>query len=165
MWRNTPTPNLHIEDFILAVKGSRVVGCLAIWDQTPFKQTVARGYSGWMAHGRPLINLLACFVDLPYLPPVGAPISYCYISHLAIDDDDPRVFTSLLRAAYNATHRRGFNYFMIGLAEADPLRAVLIKNYLHITYPSQVYLMAWDDGLEAVAQVDGRIPGLEIAIL
>jgi hypothetical protein len=42
---------------------------------------------------------------------------------------------------------------------------VLTKNYLHITYPSQIYLMAWDDGLEAVTQIDGRTPGLEIAIL
>ena len=159
------TPNLHPEDFLLVVSGSRVLGCLALWDQTPFKQTVVRGYSGGMAFWRPAINLLARFVDLPHLPQVGAPFPYCYASHLAIDHDDPRVFASLLCAAYNETHRRGYNYFMLGLAETNPLRPLLTRKYLHITYPSRIYLMAWDDGLEAVARIDERVPGLEIAEL
>jgi hypothetical protein len=161
----TETPNLHPENFLLAVSGSQVLGCLALWDQTPFKQTVVRGYQGNMARWRTTINLLARFIDIPHLPPVGTPLSYCFASHLAIDDDDPRIFQSLLREAYNETIRRGFDYFMIGLAEMNPLRAVLTKSYLHITYPSQIYLMAWDDGIEAIAQLDGRMPGLEIAVL
>ena len=162
---SSQTPILHPEDFLLAVRGSQVLGCLALWDQTPFKQTVVRGYQGKMARWRSAINILAHFLDIPHLPPVGASLSYCFVSHLAVDDDDPRVFQCLLRAAYNETLRRGFDYFLIGLAEFNPLRAVLTKSYLHITYPSQVYLMAWEDGLEAVAQVDGRVPGLEIAKL
>ena len=159
------TPNLHPEDFLLAVHGSRVVGCLALWNQTPFKQTVVRAYQGNTAHWRSTINALARFVDIPRLPPIGEPLSYCFVSHLAIDNDDPRIFQSLLRAVYNETIRRGFDYFMFGLAELNPLRPVLTKSYLHITYPSQVYLMAWDDGMEAIRQVDGRAPGLEIAKL
>jgi len=159
------TPNLHPEDFLLAVRGSHVLGCLALWDQTPFKQTVVRGYQGDMARWRSLINVLARFVDVPHLPPVGTSLSYCFASHLAIDNDDPRIFQSLLRAAYNETLRRGCDYFMIGLAELNPLRAILTKSYLHITYPSQIYLMAWDDGMEAIAQIDRRVLGLEIAVL
>ena len=54
---------------------------------------------------------------------------------------------------------------MIGLSEANPLRPLLTRNYLHITYPSQLYLVAWEDGLDAAAQVDRRLPGLEIAVL
>ena len=159
------TPNLHPEDFLLAVYGSRVVGCLAVWDQTPFKQTMVRGYSGKMARWRPLINLLARVIDVPYLPEINAAFPYCYACHLAIDDDDPHLFCRLLRAACNETVRRGFNYFMIGLSEANPLRPLLTRNYLHITYPSQLYLVAWEDGLDAAAQVDRRLPGLEIAVL
>lgn len=159
------TPNLHPEDFLLAVSGGRVLGCLALWDQTPFKQTVVRGYQGNLAHWHSTINFLARFIDIPHLPQVGTPLSYCFASHLAIDNDDPRIFQSLLRGAYNESLRRGFDYFTIGLAESNPLRAVLTKSYLHITYPSQIYLMAWDDGMEAIAQVDGRVPGLEIALL
>jgi hypothetical protein len=54
---------------------------------------------------------------------------------------------------------------MIGLSEANPLRPVLTRSYLHITYASQLYLVAWEDGLEAIGRVDGRVPGLEIAVL
>ena len=161
----TRTPNLRPEDFLVALSGSRVLGCLALWDQTSFKQTVVRGYSGGMARMRPLINWLARFIDLPHLPKMGEQIPYCFASHLAIDHDDAGVFASLLRAAYNGTIRKGFHYFMLGLAESHPFRPLLTRNYLHITYSSQIYLMAWDDGLDAVARVDNRIPGLEIAVL
>ncbi len=159
------TPNLNPQDFFLVADGSQVVGCLALWDQTPFKQTVIRGYSGVMRPARRWINLLSRFVDFPSLPPIGTHLHSCYASHLAIDHDEPRIFASLLRAIYNETARRGFDYFMIGLSDVNPLCPVLSKNYLHITYPSQLYLMAWDDGLDAIAQVDGRVPGIEIAIL
>lgn len=170
-WRSTnlftadQTPNLRPEDFLLVLNGSHVTGCLALWDQTPFKQTVVHGYHGGMMRWRPVINLLSRFVDVPYLPPIGTSIQYCFASHLAVDRDDPNVFAVLLRAAYNAAHQRGCNYFMLGMSGDNPLRRVLVKNYLHITYPSQIYLMGWDDGLEAIKQVDNRVPGLEIAVL
>jgi hypothetical protein len=159
------TPNLTPQDFFLAVDGSQVAGCLALWDQTSFKQTVVRGYSGMMARARPWINLLARFVDFPFLPQIGTRLHHCYASHLAVDHDEPQIFASLLRAIYNETARRGFDYFIMGLSAANPLRPVLSKNYLHLTYPSQLYLMAWEDGLDAIAQVDGRVPGIEIAVL
>jgi hypothetical protein len=144
---------------------SRVVGCLAVWDQTPFKQTIVRGYSGNMARWRPVINRLARWIDVPYLPEINAPFPYCYASHIAIDQDDQQIFASLLRAASNETVRRGFKYFMIGLSASNSLRPVLTRNYLHITYASQIYLVAWEDGLDAIGRVDGRVPGLEIAVL
>ena len=159
------TPNLYPGNFSLAFNDSSVVGCLALWDQTPFKQTIVRGYSGSMARSRPLINLLSHFIDVPYLPRLNTSLQYCYASHLAIDNDNMQIFSSLLRAVCNETVRRGFNYFMIGLSESNPLRPVLTRNYLHITYPSRIYLMAWNDGLDAMARVDTRVPGLEIAVL
>jgi hypothetical protein len=161
----TQTPNLHPADFSLLVRGSRVCGCLAVWDQTPFKQTVVRGYAGRLARWRPLINLLAHVAEIPRLPPVNAPLRYAYASHLALDGDDPQLFAALLRAVYNATLRRGFNYFVLGLSEAHPLRPVLTRSYRHIAYTSQMYLMAWEDGLDAVRRVDGRVPGPEVALL
>jgi hypothetical protein len=40
-----------------------------------------------------------------------------------------------------------------------------VKPYWPIVYESQVYLAAWEDGYEAVRQVDARPSGLEIALL
>jgi hypothetical protein len=80
-----------------------------------------------------------------------------------VDDDDPRVFAALLAAVYNAALARGCSYFMLGLSEANPLRPVLTRAYRHVAYPSRLYLVAWEDGLEAIEQVDGRVPAPEVA--
>ena len=149
----------------MARAGSRVVGCLALWDQMPFKQTLVRGYGGSLAHWRPLISGLSRWVGLPYLPAVNTPLRSCYASHLAIDEDNPQIFSALLRAVCNETVRRGFHYLLLGLSETNPLRPLVTRRYLHLTYLSQLYLVAWEDGLQAVEQVDRRVPGLEIAVL
>jgi hypothetical protein len=54
---------------------------------------------------------------------------------------------------------------MIGLAESNPLREI-VKAYRPLTYISQLYLVTWDDALDAIARVDRHlIPALEIAML
>jgi len=159
------TPNLEPNDFFIAVQDSRVVGCLSMWDQTPFKQTVARGYSGIYARWRKPINWLAKLIGLPNLPEVGTSIAHCYASHLAVDNNDPAVFSALLRELYCSARLSGFNYFLLGLSETNPLRKVVKKSYLPIIYLSQLYLVAWEDGIDTIKQVDGRLPGPEIAVL
>ena len=165
LFTSEATPGLQPEDFFVISNDGRVAGCLALWNQTGYKQMVVRGYGGNLARWRWAVNLLAKVVDVPSLPQVGSPVQSCFASHLAIDDNDRPVFSALLRAVYNETIQRKMNYFTIGISAADPLRKLLTKSYLHITYPSQLYLVGWDEGLEAIRQVDGRIPGIEIAIL
>jgi hypothetical protein len=75
------------------------------------------------------------------------------------------VFAALLRALYNHAVARAYSYVMLGLAENHPLSPVVIASYQHVKYVSQLYLAAWEDGFDAVAQVDHRLSGLEIALL
>jgi len=157
--------NLTPADFLLVLDGERVVGCLACWDQNAFKQTVVRGYSGGIARWRKLLNAFSRFGGWPYLPNPNTPLRHSYASHLSIDDDDPIVFAVLLRALHNHTLEHGYSYFMIGLAESNPLRSV-VEAYRPFTYISQLYLVMWEDGLDAIAKVDRHlIPALEIAML
>ncbi len=156
--------DLSPADFVLALDGERVVGCLALWDQSAFKQTVVRGYSETLARWHKWINVFARFGFFPYLPEPNTHLRHSYASHLAIDDDDPAIFAALLRALYNHNLERGFSYFMLGLAEANPFREA-VKAYRPLTYISQIYLVTWEDGLNAVSQVDTRLPAPEIAIL
>jgi hypothetical protein len=137
---------------------------MALWDQNAFKQTVVRGYTGLLKRFRKTINLFSPLGGWPSLPEVGARLNQCFAAFVAIDDDNPVVFAPLLRAVYNEAARRGYSYLLLGLAEADPLRSVA-AGYRPIEYISQVYLAAWDDGLDEIAKVDGRLPGLEIAVL
>ena len=157
--------DLNPADFFLALDGERVVGCLACWDQNAFKQTVVRGYSGGIARWRKLLNAFSRLGSWPYLPEPNTPLRHSYASHPAIDNDDPIVFAALLRALHNHTFERGYSYFVIGLAESNPMRSV-VEAYRPFTYISQLYLVTWDDGLDAIATVDRQlIPALEIALL
>jgi hypothetical protein len=159
------TSNLTPSDFFLALDGTRLVGCLACWDQTAFKQTVVRGYSGAIARWRGLINMLSRLGGWPYLPEPNVQLCHSYASHLAIEGDDPAVFGALLRAVYNHNLERGYRYFMIGLAESNPLREML-KSYRPLTYISRLYLVAWDGKSSALRDPDARlIPSPEIALL
>jgi hypothetical protein len=101
----------------------------------------------------------------PVLPSPHEPFHYSYASQLAVDDDNHQIFASLLRAVYNHATNQGNSYFMIGLSEASPFLPIVTASYRHIKYTSQLYLVAWDDGLEDISRVDNRVPGMEIAIL
>jgi hypothetical protein len=74
------------------------------------------------------------------------------------------VFAALLRALYNQGVERGDRYLVLGLGEGDPLGAAL-RPYRSLPYASQLYLAAWEDGEAAVAALDGRVPGPEVAVL
>jgi len=158
------TSNLSPADFFIALDGGRVTGCLACWDQTAFKQTVVRGYSGSIARWRKLLNVFSSFGGWPHLPEPNTPLRHSYASHLAIDNDDPEVFPALLRELYNYNLERSYRYFMIGLAQSSPLRSV-VEGYRPLTYVSQLYLVGWEDGQDAIARVDERVPAPEIAVL
>jgi hypothetical protein len=158
------TPGLMIEDFFLVLDGNHVTGCLALWDQNSFKQVVVRGYSGALGRFRKIINWLAPLGGWPSLPATGTHLNQCYACFLAIDGNDPAIFAMLLRALHNEAARRGYSYLLLGLTESDPLCRIA-QAYRPLTYTSQVYLAAWDDGLAALAAVDRRAPALEVALL
>lgn len=158
------TPGLSVDDFFLALDGEHVAGCLALWDQNACKQTVVRGYGGSMARFRHLINTFAPLAGWPSLPEPGTRLNQAYACFAAVDDHEPGVFAALLRAIYNEAVRRGYDTLLIGMAEADPFSRVAGR-YRPLVYASQIYLAAWQDGLDEISKVDGRLPALEIALL
>jgi len=155
--------NFSPTDFFLAIEGDYVLGCLACWNQSAFKQTVVRGYSGALRRWRKTLNFVSRFGFVPYLPEPNTPLRHSYACHLAIDHDERVVFEALLRKIYNYNLEQNYSYFMIGLAESNPLRDV-VEAYRPLTYISQIYLVNWDDD-DLLAKIDGPIPGLEIALL
>ena len=159
------TPDLAAEDFFSAMDGERVVGCLALWDQSSFKQAVVRGYSGRLARWRRLMNVGASIAALPTLPPANTPIRHCYASHLAVEDDNPDIFAGLVRNVYNCAVDRGYSYCMLGLSDNHPLLESLVSTYPHIDYRSVLYVMAWEQEVEVLSELDGRVPGIEVSTL
>jgi hypothetical protein len=156
---------LEPEDFFLAVVGGEVVGCVALWDQSGFKQVVVRGYAPRLARWRPWINRLAPLMGTPRLPEPGQRLPHAYLSHLAVDGDDPVIFQALVEAAYAEARARQYVYVVIGLAARHPWRSWLERRFKPRVYSSVLYAVHWEDGDEAVAVLDGRMPHVEVALL
>lgn len=153
------------EDFFVAISGDEVVGCLALWDQSGFKQVVVRGYAPRLARWRPLLNQLnrlSPILGTPHLPEPGQILPHAYLSHVAVDGDDPGIFQALVEMAYAEARGRGLVYAVIGLASRHPWLPWLKKRFRPREYASMLYTVHWEDGGEAI---DGRIPHVEVALL
>ncbi|MFL6258063.1 MAG: hypothetical protein ACJ76Y_00005, partial [Thermoanaerobaculia bacterium] len=153
------------EDFRLAVRDGHVVGCLALWDQSGFKQVVVRGYAPRLARWRPWINRLSPVLGTPRLPDPGEQLPHAYISHIAIDNDDPEIFKALVEAAYAEARVRGYAYVVIGLAAGHPWLPWLERRFRPRRYESVLYTVDWGEGAEAIEALDGQLPHVEAALL
>lgn len=156
---------LALEDFFVARRGAKVVGCVALWDQRAFKQAIVRGYAARLARWRPLTNLMGPPLGIPRLPRVGAPLEFAYLSHVAIDDDDQDVLGALVSAAGHAAAAGRLDYLVTAFAARNPLCTAIAHRVAHLTYRSVLYLVGWDGMEDVMAALDGRVPHVEAAIL
>jgi hypothetical protein len=141
---------LLVDDFYVAFDGDRIVGALAAWDQSAFKQTRVVRYRGVMR----LLRHLAQY------PPAGETLRSFYISYVAVDNDD--VFRALVDAAVE--DHRGFHYFYAGAHERDPLLPTL-QNLPAAPFWARAFAVHFEDGAEELARLDGRVPYVELATL
>ncbi len=153
------------DDFVLATRGGRVIGCLALWDQGGFKQVVVRGYSRRLRWARAGLDLAARVLATPRLPEPGGLLPHAYVSHVAVDDDEPQVFGALFRAAYRCARRRKLTCVIAGFAARHPFLRVLRREYSAWTYRSLLYTVHWPDAGRPAAVPDGRMPHPEVAVL
>jgi hypothetical protein len=156
---------LVARDFLLALKGGRVVGCAALWDQSGFKQIVVRSYGPRLRRWRPYLDLASRCFGMPSLPDPGRPISHAYLSHVAVDDDDAEVFSALTAAAYNEAAARRSACLVAGFADRHPFLRVLRREYRAWSYASVLYAVCWERAEAALAMIDRRIPHLEVGLL
>ena len=159
------TPGLSAEDFCVAVRDGQVVGCLAHWDQRALKQVVVRGYARRLALARPVYNALAPLRGVPALPPVGSALAQSFVSHIAVDGDDPECFLDLFEAARARAADRQVELLTLGFAHGHPLLRVIQRTYAHRAYESLLYAVHWEDGAASVDALDGRVPHPEVATL
>ena len=144
------------ENFYLAYQNNRLVGVTALWDQTGFKQMTVKKYNGKMALFKRFLGRI--------LPDEETEISHAYLSFIAIQDDDPDIFGTLLSHIYNDVRHSGIRYFIVGFHERDPLGKAM-KGYPKLTYQSRLYAADYKEDAEIQALLDPRIPYVEIATL
>lgn len=157
-------PGLRPEDIYLAMRGTRIVGTLAAWDQRAFRQTHVERYSPLLRGLRPFYNGLARITPLRPLPREGQAVPHFYLAAIAIEDDDPRIFRALLRHLYRARRCGPWHYFIGGLHERDPLAGELLR-YRHIPAAGHLYSVQFDDSGDAALSLDERVPYVEAGSL
>jgi hypothetical protein len=155
---------LHFEDIQVARSNGKIVGVAGLWDQSAYKQTVVRGYSGWMRAAAPFYNLSAPWLGRPALPSTGAKLRGVYAAFVCIAERKIQVFDALLRELYNRSCERGFDYLLLGLDSRDSFLP-LARKYAHVLYPSRLYLAEWPDGGKLYERLDHRTSYVDIATL
>ncbi len=155
---------LRCEDLLLAFCGNRLVGTLAAWDQSTFRQIVIQAYGKPLRWLRPLYNCWAGFRGRPQLPKPGSPMRCLIAALLLVGDDDPEVFGALLDAIIHARSGQSWDQLLLGMHQSDPLLPAL-QEYQADRYTTQVYLACWEDGEDLRRALDGRPLYLELGSL
>ena len=150
------TPGLSRAAVRIAERNGHVVGCAALWDQRAFRQVVVRGYSRRLAMSRLLVNATARWTGMPTLPPIGSRLEFGYVSHLAVDDDDPDVACALIAAVCDSARLQGLDYVAVGLPADAPMTAAVRTRLCHRAYQSILHVAFWPDGEDIVNRLDGR---------
>lgn len=156
---------LSAQDFLVCHDGDGLKGCLALWDQRSFKQTVIRGYSKQLKRLQPVYNLFSPLFSRPRLPAPGARLESGFLSHLVVEPDDHSTTVALIRQACRKAVQRGLDYVMIGVAERNPICKIIRRNFSCHSYLSMLYVVYWEDGKSEAEKLDNRVPHPELAIL
>jgi hypothetical protein len=155
---------LRTEDIRIAVRDRNLVGVMALWDQSAYKQTVVRNYSGWLKVGLPLFNRTAPWFGRNPLPLPGQRLRSAYVALICVANDDAEIFSALLRSIQALAEQQGIKHLLLGLSPQDALMA-RARKYRHIRYPNTFYLAEWSDGAHLHEQLDERPAYIDIATL
>ncbi len=158
------TSGMRLDEMAVAVRGGTIVGVLALWDQSAYKQTVVRAYQDDLRRLKPLYNLGAKLLGAQPLTEIGQPIHFAYAAFGCVEADNPALFRPLLQTVYNWASWRGFAFLMLGLCQGDPLLSVA-RRWLHIPYTSSLYSVCWPEDEAWRTGLDGRVPYVEIGTL
>ncbi len=150
------------EDFYVAYRGNQVVGCVAAWDQSGFRQTHVERYSGTLRITRPLYNLATRFSSLHALPAPGEKIPYLYLSLIATEGNRSDIFATLLRSVYGDRRKSEYHFLIVGLHEQDPLTQVL-GDYRSIEAGGSLYLIYYPEDAGFVSGLDDRTYYIDMA--
>ena len=149
------------ENIFISEAGGAIVGTLALWQQSAFRQIHIDAYRGAWRLIRPVYNALARLTPLAPLPRAGEALKYAYLSLMAVQHDDLAVFRALLRQAYRASHGTGLHYLIGAFHERHPLRPAF-ADYAGIPSGGQLFTVQFDS---EPYPLDERVPYIDAAAI
>ena len=149
------------ENILLAEANGSIIGTIALWQQSAFRQLHIDAYHGAWRFIRPVYNALARLTPLARLPRAGEALKYAYLSLMAVQHDDLAVFRALLRQAYRASHGTGLHYLIGAFHERHPLRPAF-ADYAGIPSGGQLFTVQFDS---EPYPLDERVPYIDAAAI
>jgi hypothetical protein len=159
----TGAKGLRLSDFWLLKDGPEVRGCLAVWDQRAFKQTVARAYHFPLDVLRPAYNLWAGLAGRIKLPAPGQRLEQAFLAFVAFDDSVENVMLQALREGLAMVRNKGAAAGVVGFSSCNPLLTKLKNAMPFYAYRSCIESVALAG--QSLPPLDGRAPQPEVALL
>jgi hypothetical protein len=151
---------------LLATRNGRIHGCMGVWNQISFKQTVARQYPAVVSALRPLINFVAPFTGIPRLPAIGQPLRLAVLSLVAVENDNQSVLHELLRSALGIAARLGLSGAIFGAAHGTQGRETVRRHFRSaIEYETRLFLAHWPAASGYIAGIAKAAPAPELGHL
>ncbi len=135
-------------DFLILKINGQIAGVMGLWDQHGFKQVVVQGYGQWLKVAGYIIR----FFGLK-LPEPGTEIKYCSACFLVVRDNNPDIFSYLLRIALYRCQAQGYYYLAVGLHSSDPLNKAISK-FKGIKFVSRLYQVFWEQNKKAALRLN-----------
>lgn len=114
-----------------------VQACAAIWDQSAYKQIVAKKYRFPIDIVRPIYNTYAKITKRVSLPAIGTGLSYCYFAYLAFSDS---VFHKELPLIRDLLRYCDSETAIVGFHAQHPMINVC-KSLNGLAYKTRIYLV------------------------
>jgi hypothetical protein len=156
--------DLKPEHILIARRNGTIVGTLAAWDQSNFKQTIVEGYAGSLGWLRRIVNPLGKLTGRPAWPRPGDAVQFVTAALPLVQDDDEEVFAALVANVLQREAATKYGSLMIGLHERDPLIKVL-RQFQPRWFTTRLYVVCFEDGESFRQQIDNRVPYLELGCL
>lgn len=154
---------LCLQDFRLMKSGVDIHGCVAVWDQRGFRQTVVQGYRPPLAQLRGPYNLWARLTRQPWLPAIGERLDYVFLAFAAFDTQGHATAIDGIRDALSAAGQKGAQLGVLGLSLTNPLRDLLKTSLRGQRY--RTCIESVDQSVDSLSAIDARPPQPEVAIL
>jgi GNAT superfamily N-acetyltransferase len=139
-------PGLAIENYRLAYRGDKLVGLLAIWDQSSFKRMVVLSFTGSAQWMRRFYNPVAGLLGVGKLPAPGNPMPYAYATQLCAETAAD--LQALYVHAYNELRGPDHCFISTMLDVRDPLIQA-VSGFVTQAVDIEIYAMdphgAWQD--------------------
>jgi hypothetical protein len=159
----TGETGLTLGDFWLLKDGRDIRGCLAVWDQRAFKQSVIRGYRFPLSALRGAYNTWARIANRLRLPAPGERLEHAFLAFVAFDGAAENVYVDAVREGLAKVRDKGAHAGVLGLSPQNTLARVLKSGLRTHAYRTCIQTVAWPD--DAQPQLDGRPPQPEVALL